>query len=158
MEAVLDKTTLDKEKIAAIRAIRPGFNKSLYSMFYRRMKYGIAPDREVKRYLSKLYPGQPIPGEPEKKITKRKNTELISCRSTKKHKAEFLRAIKDDGFPDMQTGLSSVIDTYLLVGKQRDELLSTFKSDGFHDIPSGIKWLIEMYLIRRKANVENSEG
>ncbi|MPM37056.1 hypothetical protein SDC9_83661 [bioreactor metagenome] len=152
MEAVLDK-----DRVASIKTVCPKHNKYLYSLA-KNPAFGVRLSAAAVRQHRKAFPGDPVPGEIERAPSKRKNSESIVCRSTKKRKAEFLRAIKDDGFPDMQTGLSSVIETYLQVGKQRDELLTAFKSDGFPDIPSGIKWLVEMYLIRRKSNGKVAEG
>lgn len=100
----------DKQLVAAIRDLCPGYDKTLHSKVKKPEKYGIRHIKEVERLLMALSLGDAA--KPRRSDNRRLQGK-ITYRISNDRLRLLQQALKADGFDTMQGGMEYLVKSYL---------------------------------------------
>ncbi len=111
----------DKDRIAVLRANGfDGVTNQTLSIARKPEKYALCLIPRAKKLMQLAFPNDPIVPEDSRPADNKPSDPTVRCKLPEHRKAELAEALREDGYSDMQSGLSYIIDIYLVRRKYEE--------------------------------------
>lgn len=113
----------DKDRIAVLHANGyDGVSKQILSIARKPEKYALELTSRARKLMRLAFPNDPLVPDQETKAERPPTDPDVRCKLPPALKAEFLEALREDGYSEIQSGLAFVINTYLIRRRYEEDI------------------------------------
>lgn len=113
----------DKDRIAVLHANGyVGATKQTISIARNPKRFALVLEPNALRLQKLAFPNDPFYPEDERAKDEKPSDPTVRCKLPRPRKAELVEALREDGYADMQSGLSYIINMYLIRRKHEESV------------------------------------